>query len=40
MYLKFHTESGSSYMGFKAKYSIGNALFSTRKAMVQGNTEA
>ncbi|XP_035298709.1 cubilin isoform X2 [Cricetulus griseus] len=22
MYLKFHTESGSSYMGFKAKYSI------------------
>lgn len=40
MYLKFHTESGSSYMGFKAKYSIGNALFSNRKTVVWENTEA
>lgn len=24
MYLKFHTDSGSSYMGFKAKYSIAS----------------
>jgi hypothetical protein len=39
MYLKFHTEGGSGYMGFKAKYSIGNTyIFLIRKEVIQGST--